>query len=341
MNVTKDPKSKENIYSNQEVQMMIVRNMELEKIKSKLDSLETSKTYIDSKTKIQLKKSLDYLENLAKGKVKTKEEPNDYDKTQAYITAIRENKDKVLNKLIDDEMDTPVSLEEYKNRIALAEVSKLYKKGSYNWFNNYWASAWGFYSLTAKDTYTALDSLHNFEPQKLKQWEFNLQMNGIHEKNNLISIYWAAGWKVFKNNSALADLMTLVDYYQYTQFPQTKQSNLAVSENDKAYIGEFRNFTTNNFNLKGVFSLSNTYADGEERLCTPGLSAYIEQNIGEYNAMNIRIGVPLRFRGKETPINIEPQIRLNNICNYKNEENFKLKPVIGINVGLPFTALFK
>lgn len=134
-----------------------------------------------------------------------------------------------------------------------------------------------------------------------------------------------------------------MDYYQYYQFPQTSTtvSNLALIENNKAYIGDFKEFVSNNFNIQLVVGGSNTNALGKERLCTLGFSIYFEKNLGEYRATNLRIGVPLRFRGSSTPINLEPQMKLNDIDNYSSKSDYKVQPTIGINVGVPIAALFK
>ncbi|MGA6121629.1 hypothetical protein [Sphingobacterium anhuiense] len=340
MNVTKDAKSSKKKYRHQETQMMIVRSMELVKINGKIDALEAAKKYTDGKTKIQFNNSLNDLEKLVNTKAKTKELQEEYDKTLTYITAIKENENKVINELVDKELDEPATLDEFKTQIATAEVNKLYESGSYNTFRNFWLSVWGFLPLTERKTYVAIDNTVSFDRKKLKLWEANLQGNGIWEYNNKISFYTAVGWKIFQNNTALADLMTPVEYYQYSQFPETATSNLAVLDNNKAYIGEYKEFVTNNFNVQIVASLSNTDKNGKEKLVTPGISVFVEKNIGEFSAMNLRFGVPLRFRGKSTPINIEPQILLKDITNYSSKAE-REKPIIGINVGLPFSALFK
>ncbi|UQB69781.1 hypothetical protein [Epilithonimonas zeae] len=232
-------------------------------------------------------------------------------------------------------------MHDYKDQIASAEVNRLYKRNSYNWYKNYWISLWGFYPFKERKTFIASNSANNFESQKLNLWEVNLQGNTIWEFNNTISFYLSSTWKVFQNNSAIADLMTSVDYYKYSQFPQTNQSNLAVLENNKAYIGTYEEFITNTFSLQLVVSLSNTNDKGKEKLLTPGISASFEKNIGFYSATNLRFGIPLRFKGKSTPINIEPQIILRDVGNYANNSEYEVKPTIGINVGLPFIALFK
>lgn len=299
--------------------------------------METVKLVNEKNLQLSVGKRLDSLKKIAS----TNPTNIKYTRTKEYIEAITNNHNKTLNQLIDKKIDKPKSLDEYKTQIVQAEVDDLYKAYSYNCFRNYWISVWGFYPVTEKDTYISTGNSQNFSAQKLKLWEFNAQGNMIFEKNNKVSFYGALGFKVFSNNSAISDMMKLVDYYQYEQYAPTTYNNLAVLENDKAYIGKFEEFTTTNLNLLLILSLPNTDSAGKERFLTPGVSLHTEKNIGQFHAMNLRVGIPLRFRGKSTPINIEPQIILRDINNYSKITDYSLKPVIGINVGLPFTALYK
>jgi hypothetical protein len=135
--------------------------------------------------------------------------------------------------------------------------------------------------------------------------------------------------------------MTSVDYNQYLQLPGLDTLNAAILQTNKAFIGEYREFVTNNVNLQLVISAPDKKKDGGEKIVTLGVSVRFEKNFGEFSATNWRFGLPLRFKGKDKAVNIEPQIRLNNTNNYSNKANYKVQPVFGINVGLPFTALFK
>lgn len=332
-----------NIGSNEKTKLIIVRNLELSKILKKIDADEKARLEKVESSNILVKLSLDSLKQKTLAKAKSEKEQIQFDRTKMYLDSIMENNNKIISELIRKESDNVTTEEEYKTQIANAEVDELYKNNSYTYFQNFWFSVWGFVPLTERKTFIATDNTQNFKEQKLNLWEVNAQLNYLREYNNKFSIFVTAGWKVFQNNSAIADLMTTVDYYQYSQFPQTNTtiSNLALIENNKAYVGTFKEFTTTSFNSQIVLSLSNTNKDGMERFCTPGISIYFEKNLGEYSATNLRFGFPLRFRGKATPINIEPQIRLNNIDNYSNKTDYKVMPTIGINVGLPFSSLFK
>lgn len=231
-------------------------------------------------------------------------------------------------------------LEDYESEIAKAEVEALYESDSYTWSQTSWISLWGFYPLTEKKNYIAENNTQIFAEQKFNPWELNAQLNYLRE-GHLGSLFFTTGYKLFQNNSALADLMTSVDYNQYLQFPSIDTLNAAILETNKAFIGEYKEFVTSNFNVQVVLSFSDKKKDGGEKFLTSGVSVRFEKNIGDFSATNWRFGLPLRFRGKEKAINIEPQVRLNNTNNYSNKANYEVQPVFGINVGLPFAALFK
>lgn len=231
-------------------------------------------------------------------------------------------------------------LEEYEDEIAKAEVDALYEKDAYTWSQTSWVSFWGFYPLTEREHYIAENNTQKFTEKKFKPWEFNAQFNYLRD-GRLGSFFFTVGYKVFQNNSALADLMTSVDYNQYLQFPGIDTLNAAIIETNKAYIGKYTEFNTNNINLQLVLSLPDKKKDGGEKLVTPGISIRFEKNFGEYSANNWFFGLPLRFKGKDKAINIEPQVKLKNTNNYSNKVDYKIQPVFGINAGLPFATLFK
>jgi hypothetical protein len=233
-------------------------------------------------------------------------------------------------------------LEAYEEELAKVEVEALYEKDAYTWSQTSWLSIWGFWPLTERKNYMATDNKQAFVETDFKPWELNAQFNYLRE-GRLGVLLLSPGYKVFQNNSALADLMTSVDYNQYLQFPGIDTANAAILETNKAFIGNFEEFVTSNFNLQVVLALSDKKKKGGERFCTPGISLRFEKNFGDYSATNWRFGLPLRFKGKEKDqaVNIEPQLRFNNTNNYADKVDYKVQPTFGVNIGLPFTALFK
>jgi hypothetical protein len=105
-------------------------------------------------------------------------------------------------------------------------------------------------------------------------------------------------------------------------------------ESNTAYIGEYEQFTTTSLSLQAV------YMGPFRGFFNGGLSLRYEKNLGDYSPVNFKLGFRLKFKGKEKPVNIAPQVLWNDVSNYRDVPDFKRQHTIGINVGLPFTALF-
>ena len=301
---------------------------------------QPSSILTESQTKLlaQYQKQKDALQKLIQNQGKSNTEQEDelkrLDNALAIIGKLSTSKDPI---------DYDKKLEDYETELAKAEVDALYEKDGYSWSQTSWFSIWGFYPLTERATYIAENNTQKFTEQKFKPWELNAQFNYLYD-GKLGTVLFAPAFKIFQNNSALAEIMTLVDYNKYLLFlPTGDTSNQALLETNKAYIGQFKEFTTSNLNIQVVFALPDRKKEGGEKFLTPGLSIRYEKNFGDFSAVNWRFGIPLRFKGKEKDkaVNIEPQLRLNDANNYLDKADFKRKPTFGVNVGVPFTSLFK
>jgi|GEM_PF-1619964 len=230
----------------------------------------------------------------------------------------------------------------YTSEIAKAEVEALYEPKAYSRSSVSWISLWGFLPVTESKHFTATNYTERFTEVKFNPWELNLQLNTLVD-GSVASVYCAAGLKLFQNNTALSSLMAEVDNQQYYQFPMSGADtfNTAVLKTNKAYIGNFDKFVTTNLNFLLVITAPDKKKKGGEKLVTPGISIKFEKNLGTFSAANWRFGVPLRFRGKEKPFNLEPYILWKNVNNYSDKANYKVQPTIGVNIGLPIVPLYK
>lgn len=231
----------------------------------------------------------------------------------------------------------------YEDTIARAEADYLNERGTYNSVKTYWLSFWGFYPVTDRDYYVAMDKSQPFKPVDFANWEINAQGNFMHETDKW-SYMITPGYKLFNNNHAMADLMTQVDHYEYLQMPGIDTLHAGILEKGTGYIGAYDKFITHNVNLQFIVMMSSKKGTGKkekEKFITPGLSLKCEKNFGDYSAMDFRLGFPFILRGKDKAVNIEPQIKWKNINNYADKIDYKVQPTFGINIGLPFVALFK
>ncbi|MFA6249756.1 MAG: hypothetical protein WC615_22675 [Mucilaginibacter sp.] len=220
--------------------------------------------------------------------------------------------------------------------IGKAEAEYLEKEKTYTWMQTGWVSAWAFFPVTEAEKYISNNNATAFQKTKFKLWEVNLQFTYLLDIAK-VGTFYASPWiKQFQNNSANADLMTNVDYGQYSQFPGANPLNLALLETNKAYIGDYKEFVTTNVNIQIVY-----ITPWQNTLIKPGLSFRYEKNFGDYNPTNLRFGLPLAIQGRDKPINLELQYRINDINNYKNVADHVPTKTVGISLGLPIALLYK
>lgn len=196
---------------------------------------------------------------------------------------LNKNKGKITVSDIND-IDYSKKLEEYKMEFAKAEADLLENKHTYSSSYVFWFSTWGFYPLVNSEIYTSTDSTQPFKAHTSAPWEANLQGNFLWEGKKG-TMFFNVGYRIFNNNSALADLLTQVDYNQYTQFVGSANINYALLQSDKAYIGTYSQFVTNNINSNLVLMLP------FKGFCNFGISGKIEKNFGDYLNCVRHVGV--------------------------------------------------
>lgn len=220
--------------------------------------------------------------------------------------------------------------------IGLAEADYLEKERAFTWIQTAWISAWTLLPLTEAEKYISTDNTQVFKKTKFNLWELNLQLTYLIDNKKFGTFYISPWIKYFQNNSANADLMTTVDYGQYSQFPGTNPQNFALLETNKAFVGTYNEFMTTNFNFQIVYM-----TPFQNTLIKPGLSFRFEKNWGDYSPTNLRFGLPLNIQGKDKPINIELQYRINDINNHKSIADHKPTKTVGISLGFPISLLYK
>lgn len=220
--------------------------------------------------------------------------------------------------------------------VGKAEAEYIDKEGAYAWLTTGWVSVWGFTPLSRTEQYITPDVSQPFTKTKFNLWELNFQLNYIFDHSKAGTFYVSTWVKRFQNNSANASLMQNVDYGQYSQLPGANPVNLALIETNKAYIGNYAEFMTTNFNFQIAY-----LAPWRNTLIKPGLSFRYEKNWGDFSPANIRFGLPFNIQGKDKPINIELQYRLNDISNFKKVADHEVSKSVGISLGFPVALLYK
>jgi len=221
--------------------------------------------------------------------------------------------------------------------IGQSEIDYIETQRSNYWLNTYWISGWFMAPMTETEKYISKDNVSSFETKKFKLWDVNLQLNWLSDSKRVGTFFVSMWVKHFQNNSVTADLMNSVDYVQYAQLPGTDPQSFAALETNKGYVGAYDEFTTTAYHAQVVYFLPlfNT-------LIKPGVSVRYEKNWGDYCPQNFRLGIPLAIQGKgDAVVNIELQYRLNNLNNYRKDEDYSQNHTFGVNIGIPFVALYK
>jgi len=250
---------------------------------------------------------------------------------------------RLINGLLEEPTNAIISNNKMKKKksesfegIGIAEADYLEEEKAYTWLQTAWFSAWALFPITEAEKFVSIDNSQPFEKTKFELWEINFQFTYLTDFNNIGTFYFSPWIRCFQNNSANADLMTTVDYGQYSQFPGINLQNLALLESSKAYIGTYEEFMTTNFNFQVVY-----ITPFQNTLIKPGLSFRFEKNWGNFSPANLRFGLPLNIQGKKKPINFELQYRINDIYNYMSKQDHKPKRTVGISLGLPISLLYK
>lgn len=260
------------------------------------------------------------------------------DEDSALITPVKTFSGTTTTPISDQLTDRQLRVKERKQYevIGIAEADYIEKHKSYTWMQTSWLAVWGFTPVTEANKYISPNYSTAFAKTKFKLWELNLQYTHLFQNSRLGTFFISPWLKRFQNNSANADLMESVDYGQYSQIPGTAQTNLALIETNSAFVGDYKEFMTTNFNMQAVYIFPLT-----ETLLKPGISVRYEKNWGTYSPENLRFGIPIAIQGKSTPINVEFQYRINDISNYRSVANHSPKETFGVSVGLPFALLYK
>lgn len=258
-----------------------------------------------------------------------------------HIDSDKDCKDKSTTHLsgtINDATDYAEKLEDYELEIAKAEVEEMKKKNSYNWARVCWVSIWGYTRITGNEYNVSLFPSTSLSPVKYNDKELNIQGNMLLE-NRWLQSYFSLTCQYMRNNTVMAKIrMTEIDFEKFVPAtPSNDTLNYGKLSSDKSYWGYFKEFNTYSVSIQSTFLLG-TRADWDIK---PGINIKISQYFGDmgYYPTNLTLGIPLSLRGKETPINIEPQLRIQNVFN--NADNPVNKTTFGISVGVPIIPVYK
>jgi len=112
---------------------------------------------------------------------------------------------------------------------------------------------------------------------------------------------------------------------------ENDRDGFALDKTGNLYVGAYKNFVTPNFKGQVVYFPTDSHI---------GVSFLLEQAIGDYHAMNARLGLPVVLINKkaEPAINFECQVRLYDLGHSIDAgKGLSGRTAVGLTVGVPFS----
>ena len=186
----------------------------------------------------------------------------------------------------------------------------------YTWITGKWVSLETYLPVTETGYKVAATTTQGYFTERLSM-PFSASLSGTAFARHPSAGTFQAklSGRAWQNNSADAKLIEETPFQTLVGRGGT-DSLYAVTENDDVLIGEFNRFASGSVALRGVWLYPTLF----------GLSAEVEWVLGDVNATNWKLGLPIHLQDKDGDgaVNIEVQWR----------EQYKAH-TIGLSVGIP------
>lgn len=205
-------------------------------------------------------------------------------------------------------------------KLAEAETELIRKHKMYNWFWNHY-TVFELYAPITRKSYTMLTDVNtsSTENEYTYPWKVLAGYTSFWKKSKGQAFYLSGSISAFNNNNAQIESIKPFDL----QTPHTTNPNL-IKETNKVYIEDLEEFVTTNVKLEAVSYLFNKGMFG--------VSMAVEQNFGDYDTLNWKLGVPVSLKDKEGKPNVNFELQWKEV----NGHHF-----VGIGVGLAFGKYLK
>lgn len=209
---------------------------------------------------------------------------------------------------------------EIYTNMAEAEVKLIKDNKLFNWLWEHYFTFEGYLPITKK-AYTILSDANATTTINEEVLPFKLLAGytNFWKKSNGSTFYLSGIVSAFNNNNAATEEL---DNFNLQQ-PNTNNPNL-IEKTTSVFVGEFDEFITTNFKMEAV-----SYFVKEGMF---GLSAAIEQNFGDYDALNWKLGLPVSLKDKEGKPSVNFELQWKEVNG---------NHLVGIGVGFAFGKFIK
>lgn len=223
--------------------------------------------------------------------------------------------------------------ETYEEMFATLQAEKLTETNNFNLVTTGWTSVTAYIPLVFP-MYTVASSLTTpFNKKHPYPLEINLQHTRLWESSKKGRLFFTIGSNLLFNNAKLSFALDKTNIAIYKNLGGTDTIHLAALKNDKVYIGNYATFVTPSLTGRLVYYPPSSHI---------GISFLIEQNFGQYNLLNGRLGIPIVLinRKKVPAANFEFYIHFFDM-NHSIDQDRKYgnKTSVGLGVGIPFSRL--
>jgi len=176
--------------------------------------------------------------------------------------------------------------EKFYQKLAEDEITYLKKNKAYRFISSDWVSFDGFAPVT-KTKYNILqkDNSGSFEEETFIPWKTSLSWNYFRKYSNNVSYFVAPKLSIQNNNNILVEDITAKTLIVERQ---TFTNGSGIDKTESVYE-DYQEFVTLSFGGEVVIFFNKTI----------GFSPSFEQNIGEYKALNWKLGIPISLKDKE------------------------------------------
>ncbi len=195
------------------------------------------------------------------------------------------------------------------------EIKHIRKFKIYNMLWDWWFSSEVFLPVS-KSEYNIIGDISttDIQPESYFPWKIIAGGTSYWKWSNGKSLYISGFGEVKNNNNIETEILN-----EY-ELPVASPVNPDLIEDTEiVYVGDFNSFVTSTLNAEIVSFL---FSEGRF-----GLSAGIEKNFGEYNALNWKLGIPFSLRDKEGKPTVNFELQWKEV----NKNHF-----VGLSIGFTF-----
>jgi hypothetical protein len=216
---------------------------------------------------------------------------------------------------------------------ATLQAETLTKTMNFKLISTHWTSIHCYVPVVFSKYVVAPSQTDAFQKEKSYPFELMLNHTRLWESSRTGRWFATFGGGILFNNSKLSYSLDKINYADYQIMGGTDTQHDEELKNDKAYLGDYKNYVTPSLQCRMV------YFPVEYHL---GISILVQQNFGSYNFLNTRIGIPvILINSKKTPaVSFEFYVSLTDLTNKadlaKNPVN---KSMVGMSMGIPLSRL--